>query len=307
MLAPIVLFVYNRPWHTLQTLEALAKNDLANQSMLYIYADGPKHNADERMLEKIQETRTCLKKQQWCKEVIIVERETNLGLANSIITGVTEIVNRHGKIIVLEDDIVASGGFLKYMNEALSLYADDNKVGCIHAWNYHLDISDFAETTFFLKGGDCWGWATWKRGWDLFNPDGAFLLQSIISKNKQYEFNRNATQNFLKMLEAQVAGKNDSWAIRWHASLFLNDRYCLQPVRPIVKNIGFDDSGIHSGKVDITQNPINAIAINKIEVQESSLFYKAYGDYVEKSKMTGIKNMSGFRELIYRLKRKIYG
>lgn len=275
-LAPIILFVYNRPWHTIQTLEALAKNDLAKESILYIYADGLKDNADEETVEKIKQTRACLKKQQWCKEVIIVERENNLGLANSIITGVTEIVNKYGTIIVLEDDIVASRGFLKFMNEALSLYADNTEVGCIHAWNYDLDISGFTETTFFLKGADCWGWATWKRGWDLFKPDGALLLSEIISKNIQFEFNRRGTYDFIDMLKAQIKGINDSWAIRWHASLFLSEKLCLQPTKTLVKNIGMDNTGVHCNATDITQHPVGFIEINKIKVEESDSFFKAF-------------------------------
>lgn len=275
-LAPIVLFVYNRPWHTQQTLEALAKNELAKESILYIYADGPKVNADEETIKKIKQTRACLKKEQWCKEVIIVGRENNLGLANSIITGVTEIVNKHGNIIVLEDDIVASKGFLKFMNEALSLYADNIEVGCVHAWNYDLDITGFAETTFFLKGADCWGWATWKRGWDLFEPDGSSLLSEIISKNIEFEFNRRGTHDFIEMLKDQIKGINDSWAIRWHASLFLNDSYCLQPARPIVKNMGLDNTGVHCIVTDMAQCPVGFIEINKIKVEESNYFFKVF-------------------------------
>src|SRR4051812_37549635 len=112
-LAPIVLFIYNRPWHTRQTLEALYKNDLASESVLYIFADGPKKNASEDALKIINKTRECLKRKKWCKEVIITERPTNLGLADSIINGVTEIINKYEKVIVLEDDIIASRGFLK--------------------------------------------------------------------------------------------------------------------------------------------------------------------------------------------------
>src|SRR5476651_1758025 len=118
-LAPIVLFVYNRPWHVEQTLNALAANELAAESELYIYADGPKDNADAITLENIQKTREIIRKKKWCNEVYIIERSKNLGLQASIIEGVTTVVNNYGKVIVLEDDIITSPYFLQYMNDAL--------------------------------------------------------------------------------------------------------------------------------------------------------------------------------------------
>ena len=275
-LAPIVLFVYNRPWHTLQTLNALMQNELANESVLYIFADGPKENATEEELKKTKKVRDVIRTKKWCKEIHIIESENNKGLSDSIIKGVTEIVNRYGKVIVLEDDILSSEGFLKYMNDALNLYSDNESVGCIHAWNYDLDTKDYAESTFFLKGGDCWGWATWKRSWDVFESNGALLMQSFTSKQSQYEFDRRGTHRYTDMLEAQINGTNDSWAIRWHASLYLSNNYCLQPTRAIVKNIGLDNSGIHCGELNMVQNPVEYIKLNKIKVVESEWFYKAF-------------------------------
>jgi hypothetical protein len=309
ILAPIALFVYNRPWHTEQTLHALMQNELADKSILYIYADGPKENASEEQLKQIQKVRQLIRTQQWCSDVFIVEKENNLGLANSIINGVTEILNKHDKVIVLEDDIVPSKGFLKYMNESLRLYEKEDRVGCIHAWNYNLDTSANPESTFFLKGADCWGWATWKRSWSLFNPDGIFLLESILSKNMQYEFDRRGTHNYEIMLRDQTEGKNDSWAIRWHASLFLQNKYCLQPARAIVKNIGFDNSGVHSGIADITQDPVDFMTLTKIEIHEPDWFFKAFEFYQQKKETPTIEKKKGLFWLrkLKAIKRNIYG
>ncbi|MDP4286110.1 MAG: glycosyltransferase [Bacteroidota bacterium] len=275
-ISPIVLFVYNRPWHTEQTLNALMQNELADQSVLYIYSDGPKENATEEQLIKIEEVRQVIRKKKWCKEVHIIESEKNKGLADSIISGVTEIVNQYGKVIVLEDDIITSPGFLKYMNDALNMYSDDERVGCIHAWNYDLDSTGYRDSTFFLKGADCWGWATWKRSWDFLDEDGKALMQSLVSKKQQFEFDRRGTHKYIEMLQSQINGTNDSWAIRWHASLFLANKYCLHPTKTIVKNIGLDNSGIHCGPLQIAQNPIDFIKVNKIKVRESEWFYKAF-------------------------------
>ena len=94
-LAPIVLFVYNRPWHTRQTLEALSKNSLADQSILYIYADGAKENATDAQLNEIKEVRCLIREKKWCKQVEIIEREKNIGVENVMITGITEIINKY--------------------------------------------------------------------------------------------------------------------------------------------------------------------------------------------------------------------
>ena len=158
--------MYNRPWHTKQTLEALMQNDLAEHSNLYIYCDGPKTNTSEGDSQKIKEVRQVIRKKQWCKEVHIVEQKKNMGLAESVITGVTEIVNKHGKIIVLEDDIVTAKGFLRYMNEALEMYKHEEKVFGVSGHTFV--ESKQLPTTYFLPIGTSWGWATWEKILGLF-------------------------------------------------------------------------------------------------------------------------------------------
>ena len=248
-LAPIVLFTYNRPWHMFQVLDALANNELAKESVLYIYCDGQKKESTKEEILMIEE----VKNENRFKEVLVIEQEENRGLANSIITGVSEVINKHGSIIVLEDDIIPSVGFLKYMNDALLLYSNEEKVGCIHAWNYNLDSSNYAELTFFLKGADCWGWATWKRAWDLFNPSATELLANIESTNVQYEFERRGTHKFVEMLKNQIKGSINS--------------------------------GVHCGNMDIVQNPVDFLDIQKINIEESEWFYKEYNMLLLEEKM----------------------
>jgi hypothetical protein len=166
-------------------------------------------------------------------------------------------------------------------------------VGCIHAWNYSFDKIETTDTTFFLKGADCWGWATWKRSWKLFNPDGTALLNAIEKSKLAYSFNRNGTHPFLQMLEAQISGKNNSWAIRWHASLFLNNKYCLHPVTPIVENIGLDNSGTHCGESTMKQHHVDFIDIKKIPVVESERFFKAFSLYEQTEKAKAEKANKG--------------
>jgi len=272
-LAPIVLFVYNRPWHAEQTLNALSKNDLSEQSMLYIYADGPKPNATDEQLEKIKQVRELIKSKQWCKEVHIVESDINKGLANSIIDGVTDVVNKHGKIIVLEDDIITSPYFLKYMNDGLNIYENEEKVISIHAHQFPISPIGLPDT-FFIKGASCQGWATWDSRWSVFEKDTNKLLNHIIDNNMQYEFEINGTYPFIQMLKDQINGKVDSWAIRWHASAFINNKYTLYPNKSIIYNIGFDNSGTHCGSVDKFNNKAwnssKPIIIEKILIIENN-------------------------------------
>jgi hypothetical protein len=271
--APIILFCYNRPEHLGITLNALSKNTFAEQSEIFIFCDGEKKNAEKNELLKIQKVRNIVKKQKWALKTTIIENQENQGLAKSIIYGVTYVLNKFDRVIVLEDDIVPEKGFLKYMNQALEMYENDSKVGCIHAWNYPMNTFNKKQTTFFLKGADCWGWATWKRAWNHFNPNGTILYEEIIKRNLQFNFNRNGTIDFTGMLMDQINNKNDSWAIRWHASLFIKDMYCLHPVKPIVTNFGLDGSGIHCGNLEINQNTTTEIKLEKLKVTESEEFF----------------------------------
>jgi hypothetical protein len=274
--APIVLFAYNRPIHTQKVLDSLALCEESIQSDIYIYCDGAKDNVDEMGLKNIHQVRQIVNSENRFKKVVVTEQSKNKGLANSIIDGVTEVVNKYGKIIVIEDDLIVSKGFLNYMNQALLMYENEPKVGCIHAWNYFFtNIEDF-ESTFFLKGADCWGWATWKSSWELFNPDARFLLNQIVSNKQEFEFNRKNTHKFTQMLQDQIEGKVNSWAIRWHASLFCNDKYCLHPTKSLVNNIGFDDLATHTINLEIDQNPIDEIKLTKIKIEESTWFFKKY-------------------------------
>ena len=277
LLSPILLFVYNRPKHTRLVLDALAKNKEAKDSIIYIYCDGPKIDISQDERKYIFQTREIVKNEVRFKSVKIVYQEQNKGLANSIIDGVTEIMSIHDKVIVLEDDILPELGFLSYMNSVLTMYENISEIGCVHAWNYTFNQNRIKQSTFLLKGADCWGWGTWKRSWQLFEKDGEKLRNEILIRNLTDSFNRNETHGFLTMLNDQIEGKNNSWAIRWHASLFLQNKYCLHPSIPIVKNIGLDGSGTHCNDEEILQITTKKIKLSRIEViKESEEFYQSY-------------------------------
>ncbi len=267
-LAPIVLFVYNRPDHTLRTIEALKKNNLAKESELFIFCDGPKN---EQAQGAVQEVYKIVDNVSGFKNVIVKKNPINKGLANSIISGVSEIVEKYGCVIVVEDDLVTSPHFLEFMNDGLEFYQNNDKVISIHGYVY--PVKKELPQTFFLKGADCWGWATWKRGWDLFNANGSDLLAQLKARNLQKIFDFDGAYDYTKMLEDQISGKNNSWAIRWHASAFLADKLTLYPGKTLVQNIGFDDSGTHCATSDEYEQQVsqNRILIAEI-IQEQSAF-----------------------------------
>lgn len=287
-LAPIVLFVYNRPWHTQQTVKALQNNNLADESILYIFSDGAKNDTE---IENVEKVREYIKTIDGFKHITILERDKNYGLANSIISGVTEIVNRYGKIIVLEDDLVTSKYFLSFMNGALEFYKDESKVISIHGYIY--PIKSDLPGTFFIKGADCWGWATWKRGWDIFEAEGKKLLDELKDKNLEKEFDINGSYAYTKMLSEQVTKKNDSWAIRWYASSFLKDKLTLYPGRSLVCNIGLDKSGTHCGNANLYNTVITnrPIKLNNIPIEENTFVIKEIEKYFRATKKNLIKRI----------------
>jgi hypothetical protein len=282
--APIALFVYNRPWHTQQTLEALERNDMAKDSLLYVFADGPKAGADEQALQNIQAVRNLVNSKPWCKQVELLEKKENSGLANSIIAGITEVVNKHGRVIVMEDDLVTSPFFLTFMNEMLELYKDEEKVISIHGYTYPAKIKT-NQPSFFLKGADCWGWATWQRGWKLFEPDAGKLLAQIKSSGKKYDFDFFNSYGYTKMLQDQVEGKVNSWAIRWYAAAFLKNRYTLYPSKTLARNIGLDNSGTHASNTNFDVDELaDRIEITKIPIKEIPKIKKAIAAYFRGSR-----------------------
>lgn len=272
-LSPIALFVYNRPEHTNKTVDALKNNTLARESSLFIFSDGPKNESSKN---KVKEVREYIKKIDGFKEVVIIEREKNYGLAKSIIEGVTEIVNKFGKIIVLEDDLITSPYFLKYMNDALDFYENQEKVISIHGYVYPTKKN--LPETFFIKGADCWGWATWKRGWKLFELDGKKLLSELQREKLLREFDFNSSYPYVRMLEKQIAGLNNSWAVRWYASAFLAGKLTLYPGKTLVQNIGADSSGTHCGSTNAYESEYSEkkIVVKDIPVEENKTARKEF-------------------------------
>lgn len=281
-LAPILLFTYNRPAHTSQTLEALFNNKLSKDSELFIFSDGYKNEFDKINVQEVRKLIHSIERFSSFKKINIIENKQNVGLANNIIAGVTQIVNKYGKVIVLEDDLITSPWFLTFMNEALDKFESDERIGHIHGFCYPIDNLPDA---FLIKWVGSWGWATWKRSWQLFNADGNMLLKEIQERNLSREFDFNGNYPYTKMLQRQVNGVNDSWAIRWNATLFLNNILSINAGKSLVQNIGFDGTGIHSGKDKIHYNSLYKYRLNTDIpiISENKSARKAFGKYYNKT------------------------
>jgi hypothetical protein len=276
-LAPIVLFAYNRPWHLRWTIEALQKNELADKSDLFIFSDAPSSSKDE---ENVIIVRRFIRTISGFKSIELIERKENFGLARSIIYGVTEIVNKWGKIIVMEDDLVSSPLFLKFVNEGLEFYKDENRMISIHG--YMFPINAKLPSTFFLRFADCLGWATWQRGWTFFETEGKKLLTELKERNLEKKFDINRSYPYTRMLKNQIKGKNDSWAIRWYASAFLKNKLSLYPARSLIQHIGNDDSGVNFGTSKILDSELSKqpIFIDKIPIEENYIALREFEKYL---------------------------
>ncbi len=277
--APIALFAHMRPIHLMKTVSALASNRESKHTHLIVFCDAAKKPDHQIAVDEVRKVAASI---QGFASVTVVIRKDNLGLSGNIIDGITRVVNEHGRVIVVEDDLIVSPYFLSYMNRALDIYAFDERVISIHGYVY--PVSKSLPETFFLLGADCWGWATWRRGWSFFNSDGQFLLDKMKQKKLINKFNFNDTKAFSKMLEDQVSGKNDSWAIRWHASAFLENKLTLYPGRSLVQNIGNDASGTHSIQSDIFNVSLTSteVKLERITVSHSLIGEVAFMDFFKK-------------------------
>jgi hypothetical protein len=247
-LAPIVLFVYNRPKHTAKTLEALQENELASVSELFVYSDQAK-NSDA--VDDVETVRNLLADVKGFKRVSVFKQEVNVGLANSIISGVSEIVNKYGKVIVLEDDLVTSPYFLKFMNEALDFYESTENIFSITGFSFSQEFMEFEESIkddiYLNIRPMSWSWATWKSRWQHIDWDVNDYASFIRDKDRVKKFNTGGT-DLTNMLTNQMGGKLDSWYVRWSYHAVNRDLYTVYPKVSLVNNLGHDGTGVHCGK-----------------------------------------------------------
>ena len=245
--APIIVFTYNRSKHLRRTLNFLKKNSLCKKSEIFFFCDGPK-NDDKKSLKKIDSVKKIVKNLKGFKKKNFFFHKKNIGLKKNILKGVSKVLMRYSSAIILEDDIIVGKHFLDYMNQSLNFYKNKKKIWHISGWNYNLKIndSDLQESnTYFTKNMNCWGWATWSNRWNKIKTDPDFFFKKMNNK-KIYDFNFSNTLNNWSQLVRNKKKILNTWAIFWNATIFYNNGLCLNPVKSLVKNIGFDGSGENS-------------------------------------------------------------
>jgi hypothetical protein len=251
-LAPVTLFIYNRPEHTRRTLEALNQNILADNTVLYVFADGPKENANAAALDLINQAREVVRNRQWCKEVHLITREKNMNLEENVIDGITTVINRHGKTIILEDDLVTSPYFLQYCNEGLTLYENAKQIFSINACTFPVDFGTAPETFLCPIATHSSGWATWADRWNLLELNPAYINDIDTDPFLTNRFNVGA-QDKLMLLKHM-----NSWDIRWYYTAFIRNGLGVFPTKSLILNIGFDGSGTHTGGEELVNELYNA-------------------------------------------------
>lgn len=253
-LAPIVLFVYNRPWHTQQTLNALAKNIFAAECDLFVFADGPKTN-DAAELGKISETRKIIAGQQGFKSVTITRRDKNIGLASNVIEGLNSIFAKHESAIILEDDLITAPYFLDYCNRGLEMYKDDKHVFSINGFMFPIDFKNEEGAFLCPLATSSWGWASWADRWKHFENSPGQINE--IQQNSMIR----ARFNLADYDYAAMLNNKNSWAVKWYYTAFIRNAVGLFPTKTLIENIGFDGSGTHPGNTslykDMVLTPLN--------------------------------------------------
>lgn len=290
-LAPIVLFVYNRPEHTKRTLDCLSLNAHAAESDLFIFSDGPKSPDDK---EKIDRVRSILGEENRFKSVSLNLKPENIGLADSVIEGVSEIIDRFGKVIVVEDDIYTANNFLSFLNNALNQFENTKSVYSISGYGYPIQVPDYFRDDVYLFERSCsWGWATWKDRWDScrWNLDES---ESIFSDKKiQKQFNAGGN-DLTEILKKYLFGVIDSWAIRWAFCHFENEAFCLYPRKSFVSNAGMDGSGTHFRK---RTNYLAVVLDERFTI--NSLPAKPFRDELINSRVKGLLKRGPLKKLFF--------
>jgi hypothetical protein len=266
---PLTIFAYKRPAHLRKVLEATLGMQDINAVRLHIFIDGPRTPEESELVHETWEVAS-----QYALEndgVVTLSNE-NKGLSKSIIGGVSTILQDNKSIIVLEDDLVGSKFFLEYSLNGLEAYRQESRVSSIHG--YLPSIKSPGGQPFFRRGADCWGWSTWQDRWHSTEWDANSLLENLRKHKLTRELNLNGAYCYSCMLERQAVGAIDSWAIRWHISMFLQGRLALYPSHSLIQNIGFDGSGRHGGKNNFYETrtcdkPVSPLKVPVVESRKA--------------------------------------
>lgn len=294
MKAPVIVFAYNRPDKLERCLNSLETNAEAGETDLFVFSDGAKNDADRSKVDQVRDLLEKYKGKTTFKDIKITSREKNCGLATSIITGVSDVISRYGKVIVVEDDLVVSRYFLKFMNESLDFYEGFDEIWAVGGYTPELKVlRKYPHDIYVNYRATSEGWAMWKNRWDtvIWDMD---KINGIISDSVVLERFKRGGNDLPVMLRLQGEGKIDSWAIRWNFSQAYQDKLAIAPCRTLVHNIGFDGTGVHSksnGRLVLDEEDIERVVNKKSDFRFEKLkpdrsiihaFYYEYSDTIWK-------------------------
>ena len=283
--APLVIFCYRRKINNL--IKSLLKNKHSINSELFIFSDGYKSQVDKNDVLKLRKSLT---KITGFKSINITEAKRNNGLANSIIKGVNYVINKFGKAIILEDDLIVSSFFIDYMNDALKFYKYKKNIWSISGYGPALKcFKGYNKEVYLSLRSSSWGWATWADRWNKARWSMEYFESLRKNKNKINLFNQGGDDLF-KMLELQYLGKIDSWAIRWQYRQFLNSAYSITPKISMTKNIGLKDNfSTHTKGENSKWNvKLAKTRINNFELKKNTQILKAFKKFYDLSLYTKI-------------------
>lgn len=255
--APLVIFVYKRLDTLKNLVNSLLENEEAPRTDLIVFSDGPKNFSELNLVDGVRKYIIDL---QGFQTVTIHTNSSNIGLANSILNGVSKIFSQYDRAIFLEDDHLVSRKFLFFMNLALRKYEHTESVGCISGFSYPTPF--LMRKPYFLRGAEAWSFATWRRVWNSFEMDSLELKLKIDQLNKKSILNMYG-YNFYKMLDSQIAGNIDSWGIRWWANAVYQDLLCLYPAKPYCINMGWGQGSTHIEKKTPLHYDISELSVNE--------------------------------------------
>lgn len=274
-LAPVAAFLYKRPQHVRRMLSSLAASRLAQETDLFLFCDGAQNPADEPAVRAAREE---ARRVTGFRSVTVIERTENWGLSRSITTAVADLCEGFGRVIAVEDDLVLAPGFLDFMNHALARYEAEERVMQISGFQFGLRSTPPSHNVF-LPLISCWGWATWKRAWRAYDPQGRGGEAVLADADRRRRFNLEGAYDYASLLRNQLEGRVDSWGVRWYLSVFDRDGLVLFPPRSLASNEGFDGSGTHkvnqtnslAAGPDVWPDPATFLEPERIEVSAQAL------------------------------------
>jgi hypothetical protein len=283
----IAVFAYNRPDHLKRVLSGLQQNDVDH---LYVFADGAENKQDQQQVSSVKKI---IDQIEWCRTTVTA-RDRNIGLAESLTSGIERVFEDHEQIIVLEDDCVPAPNFVSFMNTFLERYADDERVMNVNGYSPPIEISDdYPYDVYFTYRSSSWGWGTWRSAWEHFERDPLTIEELEQNKGELKRITDKAGKDLYPMMRNQIEGSIDSWAVWWSFAIAANDGLCVNPVDSKVRNIGHDGTGTHTGNSDKYDVDLDVTPVNELNFPQepfvNSEINSRYNQFISSGDLNGLK------------------